>query len=93
MIQVHANLDRISRTFQFFTVLFNNKVQNAFYSSQNLSLEKTVIQQKSSSEYKIHNLKRPERYQIKTSGICDWATNYAYNILIYLGKKHLINRE
>lgn len=71
MIQVHANLDRISRTFQFFTVLFNNKVQNAFYSSQNLSLEKTVIQQKSSSEYKIHNLKRPERYQIKTSGICD----------------------
>ena len=41
------------------------------------------------SSFKIQddNSNKPEKYHIKTFGLCDSITGYAYNLLIYFGKE------
>ena len=34
----------------------------------------------------MYNPNKPEKYHIKTFGLCDSITGYAYNLLIYFGK-------
>ena len=35
----------------------------------------------------MYNPSTPENYHIKTFGLCDFHTGYAYNLLIYFGKE------
>ena len=61
------------------------KFQSAFYPGENLSLDEMVIKWKGRSKYKMYNPNKPEKYHIKTFGLCDSLTGYAYNLLIYFG--------
>ena len=61
------------------------KFQSAFYPGKNLSLDEIVIKWKGRSKYKMYNPNKPEKYHIKTFGLCDSLTGYAYNVLIYFG--------
>ena len=58
------------------------KFQSAFYPGENLSLDEMVIKWKGRSKYKMYNPNKPEKYHIKTFGLCDSLTGYAYNLLI-----------
>ena len=44
---------------------------------------------KGRSKFKMYNPNKPEKYHIKTFGLCDSLTGYAYNLLIYFGKETL----
>ena len=61
------------------------KFQSAFYPGENLFLDEMVIKWKGRSKYKMYNPNKPEKYHIKTFGLCDSLTGYAYNLLIYFG--------
>ena len=70
----------------FLNLLLEN-IQGAFYPGQDLSLDEMVVKWKGRSKYKMYNPNKPEKYHIKTFGLCDSATGYAYNLLIYFGKE------
>ena len=64
------------------------KFQSAFYPGENLSLDEMVIKWKGRSTIQIiqmYNPNKSEKYHIKTFGLCDSLTGYAYNLLIYFG--------
>ena len=61
------------------------KFQSAFYPGENLSLDEMVIKWKGRSKYKMYNPNKPEKYHIKSFGLCDSWTGYTYNLLIYFG--------
>ena len=67
--------------------------QEAFYPDKNLSIDEMVVKWKGRSKYKMYNPCKPEKYHIKTFGVCDSATGYAYNLLIYFGKETSFNQE
>ena len=58
--------------------------QGAFY--PHLSIDEMVVKWKGRSQYTMCNPNKPEKYHIKTFGLCDSITGYAYNLLIYFGK-------
>ena len=62
------------------------KFQDAFYPGKNLSIDEMVVKWKGRSKYKMYNPNKPEKYHIKTFGVCDSVTGYAVNLLIYFGK-------
>ena len=72
----------------FLNMLLKN-FQCAFYSNQDLLLDEMVVKWKGCSKFKMYNPNKPEKYYIKTFGLCDSITGYAYNLLIYYGKKTL----
>ena len=37
------------------------------------------------SPYRMYDPNKPEKYQLKTFGLCDSVTGYTYNLLIYFG--------
>lgn len=45
-----------------------------------------VVKWKGRSKYKMYNPNKPEKYHLKTFGLCDSVTGYTYNLLIYFGK-------
>ena len=64
-----------------------DKFQGAFYPERDLSLDEMVVKWKGRSKFKMYNPNKPEKYHIKTFGLCDSITGYAYNLLIYFGKE------
>ena len=62
------------------------KFQDAFYPGQNLSIDEMVVKWKGRSKYKMYNPNKPEKYHLKTFGLCDSATGYTYSLLIYFGQ-------
>ena len=44
-----------------------------------------VIRYKGRWKNKKYNPNKPSKYHIKTNGVCDSATGYAFNILAYFG--------
>lgn len=61
------------------------KFQAALYPEQNLSLDEMVVKWKGRSRYRMYNPSKPEKYHLKTFGLCDSITGYTYNLLIYFG--------
>ena len=61
------------------------RFQTAFYPGQNLSLDEMVVKWKGRSKYKMYNPNKPEKYHLKTFGLCDSVTGYTFNLLIYFG--------
>lgn len=61
------------------------RFQAAYYPSQNLSLDEMVVKWKGRSKYKMYNPNKPEKYHLKTFGLCDSVTGYTFNLLIYFG--------
>ena len=45
-----------------------------------------VVKWKGRSKFKMYNPSKLEKYHIKTFGLCDSHTGYAYNLLIYFEK-------
>ena len=62
-----------------------NKFQAAFYPGQNLLLDEMVVKWKGRSRYRVYNPNKPEKYHLKTFGLCDSVTGYTYNLLICFG--------
>ena len=60
------------------------KFQDAFYPYQNLAIDEMVVKWQGRWKDKQYNLNKPEKYHIKTLGVCDSATDYAYNLLTYI---------
>ena len=48
-----------------------NKFRSAFYPEKDLSLDEMVVKWKGRSKYKMYNSNKPEKYHIKTFGLCD----------------------
>lgn len=69
-----------------FLNLLVKKFQDAFYLEQSLSIDEMVVKWKGRSKYKMYNPSKPEKYHIKTFGLCDSLTGYTVNLLIYFGK-------
>ena len=44
-------------------------------------------------KYKQYNPNKPSKYHVKTYGVCDSATGYAYNILTYFGSETSYNDD
>ena len=68
----------------------NKLVENfkkAYYPYQDVSIDEMVIKWKGRSKYKMYNPMKPEKYHIKTFGLCCATTGYAYSILPYFGKE------
>jgi len=70
----------------FLNTLLKN-FQAAFYPWEDLSIDEMVVKWKGRSKYKMYNPNKPEKYHIKTFGLCDSITGYAYNLLTYFGKE------
>ena len=68
-----------------FLNLLLHKFQAAFYPDKNLSLDEMVVKWKGRSRYRMYNPSKPEKYHLKTFGLCDSITGYTYNLLIYFG--------
>ena len=75
--------------FEPFLNMLISKFQSAFYPEKDLSLDEMVVKWTGRSKYKMYNPDKPEKYHIKTFGLCDSLTDYAYNLLIYFGKDTL----
>ena len=56
-----------------------------FYPFENLSLDEMVIGYKGRFQHKQFNAAKPDKYHVKTFGLCDSATGYVTNLLIYFG--------
>ncbi|GFR57507.1 PiggyBac transposable element-derived protein 4 [Elysia marginata] len=69
------------------------KYQAAFYPFQNVSIDEMVIGWKGRWKHKQYNASKPNQYHIKTFGLCDSATGYCMNILIYFGKDKSYNPD
>ncbi|KAK3791487.1 hypothetical protein RRG08_055512 [Elysia crispata] len=59
--------------------------QGAYYPFENLSLDEMVIGWKGRFRHKTYNACKPKKYHVKTFGLCDSATGYVINVLIYFG--------
>ena len=89
MLHVNSIGDEKSKRYKFEPFL-NKLLQNfqrAYYPDKDLSLDEMVVKWKGRSKFKMYNLSKPEKYHIKTFGLCDSHTGYAYNLLIYFGKE------
>ena len=64
-----------------------------FYPFENLSLDEMVIGWKGRFASRQYNPNKPEKYHIKTFGLCDSITGYALNLLIYFGQNTSYNPE
>ena len=56
------------------------KFQEAFYPFENVSIDEMVVKYQGRLRYKQYNPSKPEKYHIKTFGVCDSTTGYAYNL-------------
>ena len=65
--------------------------QKAFYPYENVSIDKMVIKFKGRWKNKQYNPSKPRKYHIKTFGLCNSATGYAFNILTYFGSDTFYN--
>ena len=89
MLHVNSIGDEKSKKYKiepFLNKLLQN-FQRAYYPDKDLSLDEMVVKWKGRSKFKIYNPSKPEKYHIKTFGLCDSHTGYAYNLLIYFGKE------
>ncbi|CAG5121162.1 unnamed protein product [Candidula unifasciata] len=76
-----------------FINLVLEKCRAAFYPYENLSLDEMVIGFKGRWQYKQFNAQKPKKYHIKTFGLCDAATGYVVNLLVYFGRDTSYNPE
>lgn len=63
------------------------KFQTAFYPSQKVAIDEMVLGFKGRFKYKQYNPMKPHKHHIKTYGLCDSATGYVYNLVIYFGSQ------
>ena len=61
------------------------RFQDNFYPYEELSLDKMAIGWKGRWHFKQYNATKPKKYHVKTFGLCDSATGYVFNVLIYFG--------
>ena len=64
-----------------------------FYPFENLSVDEMVIGWKGRFGSRQYNPSKPEKYHIKTFGLCDSITGYVCNLLIYFGQNTSYNPE
>ncbi len=69
------------------------KFQEAYYPFCDVSIDEMVIGWKGRWKYKQYNAAKPRKHHIKTFGLCDSVTGYAYNLLIYFGKETSFNPD
>ena len=62
-----------------------HQFQVAFYPFQVVLIDEMVIKYKGRWKNKQYNSNKPSKYHIKTYGVCDSTTGYAFNILTYFG--------
>ena len=67
--------------------------QGAFHPFQNISIYEMVIKYKGRWRNKQYNPNKPSKYHIKTLGVCNSTTGYAYNILTYFGSETPYNED
>lgn len=67
--------------------------QANFYPFQNLAIDEMVVKWKGRWKNKQYNPAKPAKYHIKTFGLCDSATGYAYNLLTYYGSQTSYNPD
>ena len=61
--------------------------QAAYYPFEELSLDEMVIGWKGRFKHKTYNATKPQKYHVKTFGLCDSSTGYVYNLLVYFGQE------
>ena len=61
--------------------------QEVFYPYQNVSIDEMVVKWRGRWKNKQYNPSKPSKYHIKTFGLCDSATGYAYSLLTYYGSE------
>ena len=61
--------------------------QAAFYPFQCISIDEMCIGWKGRFMYKMYNPSKPSKYHMKTFGLCNSATGYVFNLLIYFRKE------
>ena len=66
--------------------------QKAFYPYEDVSVDEMVIKYKGRWKNKQYNPSKPSKY-IKTFGLCDSATWYAFNILNFFGSDTSYNSD
>ena len=52
-----------------------------------------VVKYQGRLRYKQYNPSKPEKYHIKTFGVCDSTTGYAYNLITYYGSETSYNQN
>ena len=62
------------------------RFQASFYPFQDLSIDEMVIGFKGRWKHKQYNASKPHKHHIKSFGLCDSATGYTWDILLYFGK-------
>ena len=79
-----SNSEKKEKTEPFLNNIISN-FQKSFYPFQNVAIYEMVIHYKGRWKNKQYNPSKPSKYHIKTYGLCDSATGFAYNILTYIG--------
>ena len=51
-----------------------------------MAIDEMVIGWKGHWPYEQYNAAKPQKYHIKTFGLCDSKSGYVYNLLVYFGK-------
>ena len=64
-----------------------NRFQSSFYPFEKVSIDEMVIKYKGRWKNRQYNPNKPAKYHIKTYGVCDSTTGYAFNILTYFGSE------
>ena len=82
-------LTRLRRSNQQKIIL--NRFPSAFYPEKHVATDEMLVKGKGRSKYKMYYPAKPEKYRIKTFGLCDSLTGYIYNILVYFGKDRSYN--
>ena len=70
-----------------------NQFQAAFYPFQDASIDQIMIKYKVRWKNKQYNPNKPCKNHIKTYGVCDSTTGYAFKILTYFGSDTLYKPE
>ena len=76
-----------------FVVDLLTQYQNSFYPYEHVSIDEMVIGWKGRFAHKQYNATKPDKYHIKSFGLCDSITGYVINLLIYFGANTSYNPE
>ena len=59
--------------------------KSSFHPYENLSIDEMVVGFRGRFHARQYNASKPSKYHIKTFGVCDSTTGYAYDLLVYFG--------
>lgn len=67
--------------------------KSSFYPFENVSIDEMVVGFRGRFHARQYNASKPSKYHIKTFGVCDSTTGYAYDLLVYFGADTSYSQE